>query len=47
MINTAGTLQVIVMHSLCVCLFVLWDGMEFVLGEPQSSKPCNFYEGYD
>lgn len=32
------SLQVIVMHSLFVCLFVLWDGMEFVLGKPESSK---------
>lgn len=32
MISTAGTLQVIVMHSLFVCLFVcLFDGMEWNL----------------
>lgn len=51
MVSTVGTLQVVVMHSLFVCLFVglfvLWDGMEFVLSKPQSSKLCSFYKGYD
>lgn len=27
MINTAGTLHTVVMHSLFVCLFVLWNGI--------------------